>query len=181
MRLLAEWHYCYKTSQIARFCKYKSTMKTNFKNIVKYIQSPHFSTCQIESTVLASCDMKAKSLDSSIQKFSIDSSARDYFFANLAYFATYEKYYHGFPTGFGKIFSAHCYIDLILRLDHPDGLKMIWTIETFSWAQLLENNHWSVNFFLGNSVDLFLCQFQISSGIRQNRNLYWVADIVDNQ
>ncbi len=107
-------------------------MKTSFKNIVKYIQSPYFSTCQIKSTVLASCDMKAKSLDLSIQKFFIDSSARDYFFANLAYFAIYEKYYHGFPTGFGKIFLALWYIDLILHLDYPDGLKGIWTIETFS-------------------------------------------------
>ena len=61
----------------------------------------------MESTVLASCDKKAKFLDSSVQKFIIDSNAREYFFANLAYFATYEKYYHEFPTGFGKIFSAY--------------------------------------------------------------------------
>ncbi len=84
--------------------------------------------------------MKAEPLDSSVQRVIIDSGATDHFFANRAYFSAYEEYHHEFQTGSEEILSAYGYGDIILRLAHPDGSEVIWTIKKVSWAPSLVHN-----------------------------------------
>ena len=116
---------------------------------------------------LASCTVNAKLPESSVQKIIIDSGATDHFFSNRAYFSTYEEHHHEFQTSSGEILTAHGYGDVVLRLAHPDGSEVVWTITKVSWAPSLGHNLLStITIPLAkNGVEVFLQQCQVPSEI----------------
>ncbi len=111
----------------------------------------------------------------------IDSEATDHFFTNRAYFSTYEKYHHEFQTGFEKILRAQGYGDVVLRLVHPDGSEVTWTIKNVSWAPSLGHNLLSTIPLARKGVEVFLRQPHIPSEISHQGIPFGVADIIDNQ
>ena len=111
----------------------------------------------------------------------IDSGATDHFFANRAYFSTYEEYHHEFQTGSGEILTAHGYGDVVLRLAHPDGSEVIWTIKKVSWAPSLGHNLLSTIPLSKKGVKVFLQQHHIPTEISHHGSLFGMANIIDNQ
>ncbi len=168
----AECHYCHDTGHIAKFCKKNAATRTSSKNIVIYARSLLFSTRQIPSPVLASCTLKAIPLDSSVQRVIIDSRATDHFFANRAYFSTYEEYHLEFQTGSRQILSAYGYSDVILRLAHSDSSEMIWAIKKVSWAPSLGHNLLSTISLSKNGVKYFCPNFRYFLKSANNRALW---------
>ena len=121
--------------------------------------------------------MNVESLESSVQKVIIDSGVTDHYFLNYAYFSTYEEYHHKFQTSSGEVVTAHGYGEVILRLAHPDGSEIIWTIKKVSWAPSLGYNFLST-ILLG--VEVFLSQFDLPLEIILQGKLFGIADIIDN-
>ena len=68
-----------------------------------------------------------------------------------------------------------------MRLAHPDGSEVIWTINKVSLAQLLEHNLLSTIPLSKKWVEAFLYQFQMSLEISKPGLVFGVADIVDDQ
>ena len=180
--LQAECHYCHDVGHIAKFCKKKSSPKISPpKELVTCTQRIPSPVDQSSSTLSASCTVTSEHHESSVEKVIIDSGATDHFFANRAYFSTYEEYHHEFQTGSGEILTAHGYGDVVLRLAHPDGPEVIWTIKKVSWAPSLGHNLLSTIPLARKGVEVFLRQPHIPSEISHHGSLFGVADIIDNQ
>ena len=179
--LQAECHYCHEIGHIAKFCKKKSSPQASQRRVVTCMQSvPCFLTPR-RPKALASCTVNAEFPKSSVQKIIIDSGATDHFFSNRTYFSTYEEYHHEFQTGSGEILTAHGYGDVVLRLAHPDGSEVIWTIKKVSWAPSLGHNLLSTIPLAKKGVEVLLRQIQVPSEISHHGELFGVADIIDNQ
>ena len=132
--LQAECHYCHETDHIVKFCKKKVSPKASPRQVVTCTQSLPYIFTPLEPQSLASCSVNTKFSESSVQKIIIDSGAADHFFSNRAYFSTYIEHHHEFQTGSGEILVANEYGDVVLRLAHPDGSEVIWTIKKVSRA-----------------------------------------------
>ena len=181
--LQAECHYCHNVGHIAKFCKKKSTLPRTSppKELITYTQSILSPVNQLSSISPASCTVTSEHHRSSVEKVIIDSGATDHFFANRAYFSTYEKYHHEFQTDSGEILIAHGYGNVVLRLAHLDGSEVIWTIKKVSWAPSLGHNLLSTIPLSKKRVEVFLRQHHISTEISHHGSFFGVADIIDNQ
>ncbi len=69
----------------------------------------------------------------------------------------------------------------MLRLAHPDGSELTWTIKKVSWALSLGHNLLSTIPLARKGVEVFLRQPHIPSEISHQGILFGVADIIDNQ
>lgn len=58
---------------------------------------------------LASYNVNAEFLKSSVSKIIIDFGVTDHFFSNRVYFSTYEKYHPKFQTAFEEVLEAYEY------------------------------------------------------------------------
>ena len=111
----------------------------------------------------------------------IDSGATDHFFANRAYFATYEKYHYEFQTCFEKILTVYLCGDVVLYLAYSDCSEVTWTIKRVSWPPSSGKNLLSTIFLVRKGVEVFLRQLHIPSKIRHHGYFIGVVDIIDNQ
>ena len=130
---------------------------------------------------LTSFTVNVESLESSVQKVIIDSGATDHFFLNCAYFSIYEEYHHEFQPGSGEVLTAYGYGDIILRLAHPNGSEVNWTIKKISWAPSLGHNLLSTISLIKKGVEVFLRQFDLLLEISLQGELFGAADIINNQ
>ena len=179
--LQAECHYCHETGHIAKFCKKKTSPQASSKRVVTCTQSVPYVFTPSQPKALASYFVNAEFPESSVQKVIIDSGATDHFFSNRAYFSTYTEHHHEFQTGSGEVLAAHGYGDVDLRLAHPDGSEIIWTIKKVSWAPSLGHNLLSTIPLAKKGVEGFLRQIHVPSEISHQGELFGVADIIDNQ
>lgn len=69
----------------------------------------------------------------------------------------------------------------MLRLAYLDSLESIWTIKKVGWAPSLGYNPSSTISLTKKEVEVFLLQSHIPSEISNQRILFEIDDIIDNQ